>query len=188
MKLNKKFLFLCYTLTLCAIVWYPANTVRRIEFPAEKPVEMKFRVRLYDPYDPMRGRYVRLQAFPDRIETADKTNRFPWRSKEKIFAVLQRGKDGFAQVLRLEKNIKNLKQGEFAVRVSSCWYQRGYGREKGKNFYTFSLPFKQYFVNEFKAPLLEEELRKRSSKNKNMILTVRFFKDGVHAVSSLSYP
>ena len=52
MKLNKKFLLLCYTLTLCAIVWYPANTVRRIEFPAEKPVEMKFRVRLYDPYFP----------------------------------------------------------------------------------------------------------------------------------------
>ena len=61
-------------------------------------------------------------------------------------------------------------------------------REKGKKFYTFTLPFEQYFVNEFKAPLLEEELRKRSSKNKNMILTVRFFKDGVHAVSSLTYP
>ena len=72
---------------------------------------MKFRVRLYDPYDPMRGRYVRLQAFPDRVETSDKTSRLPWGSKEKVFAVLQRGKDGFAQVLRLEENIENLKQG-----------------------------------------------------------------------------
>ena len=188
MKIKKKILFLCYTLTLCAIVWHPANTIRKIEFPAEKPVEMKFRVRLYDPYDPMRGRYVRLQAFPNRVETSDKASRFPWRSKEKIFAVLQRGKDGFAQVLRLEDSIENLKKGEFAVRVSSCWFQHGYGREKGRNFYTFSLPFKQYFVNEFKAPLLEEELRKRSAKNKNMILTVRFFKDGVYAVSSLAYP
>ena len=188
MKINKKILLLCYTLTLCTIVWYPASTVKRIEFPAEKPVEMKFRVRLYDPYDPMRGRYVRLQVFPDRIETSDPTNRFPWRSKGKIFAILQRGKDGFAQVVRLEKNTENLKKGEFPVRVSSCWYHRGFGSEKGKKFYTFSLPFKKYFVNEFKAPILEEELRKRSAKNKNMILTVRFFKDGVHAVSSLTYP
>ena len=188
MKLNKKFLLLCYTLTLCAIVWYPANTVRKIEFPAEKPVEMKFRVRLYDPYDPMRGRYVRLQVFPDRIETADKTNRFPWRSKEKIFAVLQRGKDGFAQVLRLENEPLKLKSGEYAVKVSSVWFNRGFGKEKGRNFYHFSLSFKRYYVNEFKAPLLEEELRKRSSKNKNMILTVRFFKDGVYAVSNLEYP
>lgn len=187
MNSRKKLLLLCYTLTLCAIVWHPVNTVRKIEFPAEKPEEIKFRVRLYDPYDPMRGRYVRLQAFPDRVETRDKTNRFP-RYREKVFAILRRGQNGFAQVIRLEKNAKKLKAGEFAVKVSLYWHTSGHGKEKGKYFYHFSLPFKQYYVNESKAPLLEEELRKRSARNRNMVLTVQFFKDGFYAVSSLSSP
>lgn len=189
MKNNKKLLLAFYTLALAAILWHPFNTVRKIEFPAEKPVEMKFKVRLYDPYDPLRGRYVSLQVLPNKIETKDKSNRFPWQDRTgKKFAVLQRQSDGFARVLRLENEPLKLKSGEYAVKVSSVWFNRGFGKENGRNFYHFSLPFKRYYVNEFKAPQLELDLRKLSAKNKNMILTVRFFKDGVYAVSNLEYP
>ena len=189
MKNNKKLLLVLYMLSLIAILWHPFNTIRKIEFPAEEPVEMKFKVRLYDPYDPLRGRYVSLQVLPDKIETKDKSSKFSWEGREgKKFAVLQRGKDGFARVLRLEKEPVKLEPGEYAVKVSSVWFNRGYGKEKGRNFYHFSLPFKRYYVNEFKAPQLENDLRKLSEKNKNMILTVRFFKDGLCAVSNLEYP
>ena len=189
MKNNKKLLLVLYTLSLIAILWYPFDTVRKIEFPAEKTVEMKFKVRLYDPYDPLRGRYVRLQVLPDKIETKDKSSKFSWQDRDgRKFAILQRGTDGFARVLRLEKEPVKLEPGEYAVKISSVWFNHGHGKDKGKNFYHFSLPFKQYYVNEFKAPQLEEKLRKLSAKNKNMILTVRFFKDGLYAVSSLDYP
>lgn len=187
MKRNKKILLFLYTLALFLILAYPLHTIRRIEFPAEEPVELKFKVRLYDPYDPMRGRYVRLQPVLNRLETKDKKSKFSFRSSRssKYYLVLEKGADGFARPLRLEDKMPVLKKGEAAVRVKSIWHLNGYGKEKGKRFYNFKLPFDRFYVNEFKAPQLEEELRKKSGKGKHMVLTVRFFKDGLWAVSGL---
>ena len=181
MKINKKLLLGFYTLTLAAILYYPASVIAKIEFPSAEPVELKFKVRLYDPYDPMRGRYVSLKAFPDSWQAKDA--KLLHRTKSSIAAVFEKDADGFAKISRLDF-WHNVKPGEPAVRLSHVRFDNGIYRKQ----YRFELPFKRYYTNEFKAPELEENLQKLSNLNQFMILRVKFYPCGLHAVSGLDMP
>lgn len=179
--MNKKkiILILLYTLSFIAILWYPVSKILRFEFPAEPPTEIKFNVTLYDPYDPMRGRFVRLQVRPDIFITSDKTSRFSYR--DNAYIVLEKDKNSYAKLLRIEKEYPKLKKGEIAVKVNRIWYYGQY--KKTSAHYKFNWPFDRFYLNELKAPALEEELQKRSNK---FVLTVQFFSTGGFAVKNLS--
>ena len=183
-----KYPVIFYTIALLLILSYPLSTIWRIEFPLREVVEMKFKVRLYDPYDPLRGRYVRLQPVLNRLETTDKKSFIDHRNgrSRNCYLVLTRSADGFAVPRRLEEKVPVLKKGEAAVKVRYNYVQHGYGKEKGRRFHRFSLPFDRFYTNEFKAPQLEEELKKNASKGKEMVLTVRFLSCDFWAVSSLA--
>ena len=103
-----------YTLSLAAILFYPVSTVLKIEFPSEAPVEMKFPVRAFDPYDPLRGRYVRLDPLPNEVKVPAGAN---FRYREKAFLVLERDRDGFARAVRLTKDRSEIGDGEIFVKV-----------------------------------------------------------------------
>lgn len=183
---RKKIILLAgYILSLAAILWLPADMVRRIEWPVEPPAEIKFKVTVADPYDPMRGRYVLLHPLPDSMVAKERVSRFRWR--EKAYAVIRKGPGGFAEVIRLEKSTDAIAPGERYVRVSNVWLHAPY--RKGATYsYRFQLPFRRFYLNELKAPELEAELRNRSAARQYMILSVKFFKGGFYAVSGLSRP
>ena len=104
MKNRKLLLAAVYTLSFVAILWYPAEKIIRFEYPSAEPTLIKFHVGVYDPYDPMRGRYVRLDIEPSRITETGK--KIPIRSRlrgSKGYIVFEKGKDGFVRLLRLEK-------------------------------------------------------------------------------------
>lgn len=169
---------LIYTLALGLILIYPVCRIVKIEFPSDKPVEMKFKVVLRDPYDPMRGRYVVLNVEPDRIPASKVQGDIRWRDK-KTFLVLERDAEGFGRAVRLVKDRKNIKDGEIFVRIKNVY--KNYGTPKE---YSFTLPFDRFYLNEFKAPQLEKELQ-YVTKKFDMILTVKFFRNGLWAVSNL---
>ena len=182
MSTRKKIILLAaYILTLAAILWHPVTTVKEIEFPAEVPTELKFKVTVVDPYDPMRGRYVRLGIQPDKFRTSEKQDRF---RESRAWAVLEKGPDGFARVVRLEPDREKVKEGEIAVRVNGVYFSFHYKDKTGA--YYFRFPFKRFYLNELKAPELEAELRNRSRAKQYMILHVNFFRNGRFAVTGLS--
>ena len=182
MSTRKKIILLAaYILTLAAILWHPVTTVKEIEFPAETPTELKFKVTVFDPYDPMRGRYVRLSIQPDKFQTSEKQDRF---HENRAWAVLEKSPDGFARVVRLEPDRKGVKNGELAVRVNRVYFYRNYKDKKG--WYHFRFPFDRFYLNELKAPELEAELQNRSRAKQYMILHVNFFRNGRFAVTGLS--
>ena len=182
MSTRKKIILLAaYILTLAAILWHPVTTVKEIEFPAEAPTELKFKVRVFDPYDPMRGRYVRLSVQPNKFQTSEKQDRF---RENRAWAVLAKGPDGFARVVRLEPDLTKVKKGELAVRVNRLYFSSNYKDKKG--WYHFRFPFERFYLNELKAPELEAELQNRSRAKQYMILHVNFFRDGRFAVTKLS--
>ena len=162
MSRRKKIILLtAYLLTLTAVLWYPVWKIVSIEFPAEAPAELKFKVTVADPYDPMRGRYVRLGVRPDP--------------------------EGFAQAVRLEKECKAVKPGEIAVKVRNLWFSSGnWGKKKQPSCYRFTLPFDRFYLNELKAPELEAQLQNRSRAKQYMVLKVNFFKNGLYAVTGLT--
>lgn len=175
---HKKIIFAAvYTLALTLILIYPVNRIVKIEFPSEKPIGMKFKVVLRDPYDPMRGRYVVLNVEPDRITEKQVVGEILWR--DKAFLVLEKDAKGFGRAVRLVKDRKNIKKGEIFVKVS-----RVYNHYNDKKEYGFELPFNRFYLNEFKAPQLEKELQ-HVTKKFDMILTVKFLKNGLWAVSNL---
>ena len=181
MKINKKILLISYTLLLGAILYYPLRTIQRIEFPVQPPLEVKFQVTLYDPYDPMRGRFVRLQVLPDLYHSpvAVKTN-----YRTPLYAVLKRDADGMGQIIRLETDPGKIGKEEYFVRVTG-WEKYHSGKEK-KNTFTYFIrwPFEQFYLNELKAPELEQELRKKDTAKK-FRLQVQVFPGGFWAVSGL---
>ena len=185
MSRRKKIILLtAYLLTLTAVLWYPVWKIVSIEFPAEAPAELKFKVTVADPYDPMRGRYVRLGVRPDRIITRDEGKNITGRS---AWLVLRRDPEGFAQAVRLEKECKAVKPGEIAVKVRNLWFSSGnWGKKKQPSCYRFTLPFDRFYLNELKAPELEAELRNRSRAKQYMVLKVNFFKNGLYAVTGLT--
>ena len=173
-----------YTLALVLILWYPVGKILRFEFPAAAPVEIKFKATVYDPYDPMRGRYVRLTVLPYRIETADKKSRFTYSpGGSKGYAVIEKTPSGFAKVLRLEKDPSKIGKGEIAVKVKGIYYN--YGWKKTPAAYRFTWPFDRFYLNELKAPELEAELR---NNRHPVVLKVRIFPSGDYAVAGLEKP
>ena len=184
MSRKKVCLAVLYTLALLLILWYPVGKILRFEFPAVEPVELKFKATVYDPYDPMRGRYVRFQVLPDTLETTDKRSRFDYSRRErKGYAVVRKTPQGFAELLRLEKDFSNVKKGEIAVKVKNIWYNGIWQWEKNKKpSYKFEWPFDRFYLNELKAPALEAELQ---NSNKPMVLKVKIFPNGDYMISGL---
>ena len=178
MKIRKTWLLIFYTFALAAILWYPVNKIIKFEYPSVAPEEIKFKTAVNDPYDPMRGRYVRLRVRPDRVNTSDKKSRFKYRDKG--YAVIAKDKNGFARILRLEKTAAGIKKGELAVKVSQIWYFSSW--KKKTAYYTFQWPFDRFYLNELKAPELEAELQSRKTP---FALKVRIWPDGDCAVSGL---
>ena len=173
MKQKKRLLLLMYTLCLGAILYYPADVICSIEFPAEPPVEFRFKVTVYDPYDPFRGRYVQLVVKEDSVMMPDlpQSHYFTVRT---AWAVLGKDAEGFACITRFEFDRKKLGDDACAIRVK--WP----GGAQNKNAVEY--PFSRYYVNEQKAPELENELRDGSY----MVLTVQVFaKTRRYAVKSL---
>lgn len=178
MNKHKKIIFaLIYTFALGLILIYPVSRIVKIEFPSDKPVEMKFKVVLRDPYDPMRGRYVVLNVEPDRIPASKVQGDIRWR--DKAYLVLERDENGFCKPVRVTKDRNSIKDGEIFVRIRNVY--KNYGTPKE---YSFTLPFDRFYLNEFKAPQLEKELQ-HVTKKFDMILTVKFFRNGLWAVSNL---
>ena len=141
---------------------------------------MKFRVVLRDPYDPMRGRYVVLNVEPNRIAADKVQGNIIWR--DKAYMVMERDENGFAKPIRITKDRRSIKDGEIFVRVKNVW--QTYSQRNDNKEYNLQLPFDRFYLNEFKAPQLEKELR-YVTKKFDMILTVKFFRNGLWAVSNL---
>lgn len=181
--MNKKkiLLLVLYTLSLAAILYYPVSKIIKFEMSPDFE-EFKFKATVYDPYDPMRGRYVQLQVQPDELNIGNKDKDFSYN--EKGYAIIRKAPDGFARIVRLEKSRSQLKQGEFAVKVSKIdpvWNHKTNKAEK----YKFVWPFSRFYLNELKAPQLEKELQKP---NAAMTLRVKIFFDGSFAVAGLEKP
>ena len=175
MNKNKILLLVLYTLALAAILYYPVSKIVKFEVSPDYE-EFKFKVTVYDPYDPMRGRYVQLQVTPDIWESADRD-----LVRHTGYAVIRKDSKGFAEVLRLTADFPQLPQGEYVVKVNSI-YSHCKNEKSNIMEYHFTWPFNRFYLNELKAPELEKELRRR---NTPMILKVKIFNDGSFAVTGM---
>ena len=167
---------------LAAAAWFPIREILKFECPDTPPQEFRFRTGMIDPYDSFRGRYVTLNPMPNTVKTETGS---PDRSRQLRYAVLKRGKNGFAEVDRLTEDPPS---GEPYVRVHNVYrrYEWYGNRRTDTTQYHFSFPFQRFYLNENLAP--EAELLARDTIRKNpedCVLSVLVYADGRYAVRDL---
>ena len=184
MKRSELIRLVCYLAAVALILFHPVRTVLRFSFPASKGVEVRFRVTAYDPYDPMRGRYVRLNLRDvSRVRLTEKKNDLGFRSGQPVFAVLDITRPA---IIDLVAERKDVPPGKFFLPVQYQWFNRDWDQKQKKQLktgtHTVKLPFERFYLNEKKAPEVERLLQQRNSKAE---LSVIIFRDGVYRVQGL---
>ena len=186
MKRSDLIRLICYLAAFAFILFHPVRTVLRFSFPASKGVEVRFRVTAYDPYDPMRGRYVRLNLndFERNIRLPNKNRNLGFRNHQGIFAVLEQ--DATAKIVDLVAERKDVPPGKMFLPVQFLWSHQEYDIKTRKHLNKWThhirLPFERFYLNEKKAPEVERLLQQRNSKAE---LSVIIFPDGVYRVQDL---
>jgi len=165
--------------------------------------EVKFLTRLYDPYDPFRGRYVALRFEEENFES-DTDLDFPVAAL--IYAVLTVDDEGYARVVSLQQEVP---AGDAALylriegwHVNSVNQPSPVKQEDGSSpatspeperryNYWLKFPFDRYYMNEKAAPEAERRFmaaRRANSDegmNRDTYLCVRILNG--KAVSSALY-
>ena len=187
MKRSDLIRLVCCLAAVALILFHPVRTVLRFSFPASKGVEVRFRVTAYDPYDPMRGRYVRLNLRDaSRVRLPKKNRDLGFLYGQPVFAVLDI--TGSA-IIDLVAERKDVPPGAFFLPVQYQWFNRDWDQKRKRTqrmlktgIHTVKLPFERFYLNERKAPEVERLLQQRNSKAE---LSVIIFRDGVYRVQDL---
>lgn len=130
----------------------------------KKGREYTFEVSYYDPYDFMRGNYLRLSLNQREL---NKEGTVEYRDERGYFTIDERG--GRAQITSFQK--RKPKKGDYIKGKISYTY-------KDKHY--IDNPFKRYYVEESVAAQMEERLRKAEKAQ----LKVRVYK-GKYVIDSI---
>ena len=168
----------------------------RYESVVRHGAEVRFRCEAYDPYDPLRGRYLRTAVRESCTNLLARVNGEEWKStyKAKLFAKLEPGTNGLWKVVAVADaipasdaaaaNAKSLWIKAHSARVerSVTWADRGKDepwdafearRDKSPLVARLSFP-DQLFVNERIASAAENVLRDATSaKGKGAVAVYR---------------
>ncbi len=175
-----KLRLILFLLTFTAILYYPVSKIIAVEFPDKEPVVYEFDADMYDPYDPMHGRYVRL--FFGKIETvkAPENANGKFDGMTHCYAVLGKDKNGRAVITEL-CTPDEIPAGKDYLRVKFRWpwmNRKNLVQEK----YQIELPFNRFYLNEKLAPEAEKLLKTNYGA---AVLRVKVYEDGNFAVDDL---
>lgn len=136
--------FLVFAAVTFVAQWLvPLTMITGQEVVLKKGQEIKIRCQPIDPYDPFRGRYVRVRldlSLPEDLPLPE-----DWNRQQRLFAILGTDADGFAEVRAIV--LDEPEQG---------LYVRGQKQQWGN---TFDLGLDRYYMNERLAPEAERLLR-----------------------------
>ena len=191
MKRSDTIRLFCYVAALAFILSYPVRKIWQFNFPATKGHEYRIPVTAYDPYDPMRGRYVRLNLSGATVVRLPKKNAAICENGVSCFALLGKAPDGTIRIVDLVKKRSDLPAGADMLPVKYRWFMQDYeavGEKRrkvralktGKHY--IQLPFDRFYLNERKAPEVEKLLQKRGSKAELIVIV---YPDGIYRVKDL---
>ncbi len=165
--LSKKILFPLFAVMVIAQWYIPGHMIWEKEEILLSGKAYKFKIRPFDPYHPLKGKYIRLVYEEDSftVPTVE-----PWMTGKEIYVVLTTDEEGYAQIKDIQPTAPNTaKNNYFKARSNN------YTRE---NIIQLHYSFDEFYMNEFKAPKaenLQREIAQDSTKN---VYAVVHIKDG----------
>lgn len=177
----------CYILALGAALAYPVAKIISFEYPSVPPNVYTFETEIYDPYDPMRGRYVSLSFKQNRVCLPDKnTDLLKW--DRPCYAVLEANPDGTARIADLVTDVKQLPAGKDFLKVRYNYFAQDFDRktheQKKTGVHVIVLPFDRFYLNERLAPEAEKEVRENTRRGKAFV-RVKIYRNGNFALDDL---
>ncbi len=135
---------------LCLLQWgVPLALVQRAQLTLEQGAVYRFQTAPVDPEDPFRGRYVALDFEAAEIAVPAGWSQAPGR---RLWAPIIEGDDGYAR-LGIPQQQPPAKGDYLQVRVQ--WAD-------GAGSVRVALPFDRYYLEEHRAPQVEQQYRKRN--------------------------
>jgi len=179
----------CYILAVGAALAYPVAKILSFEYPSVPPKVYLFETEIHDPYDPMRGRYVRLNFKENRVRLPDKNIRLlEWRSGNRCYAVLDKNPDGTTRIADLVTDIKQIPAGKDFLRVNYVYFKQDFNRKTHKQektgVHVITLPFDRFYLNESLASDAEREVRENTRRGKALV-RVKIYQNGNFALDDL---
>ena len=170
-----KYLRFAFYIVTIGIMWYiPAKKIIAIEAPGTPPLTVDFKVQGHDPYDPGRGHYLAINFAPIKL----KKEKFKNIYSKQYYIVLKRGKDGFAEIEKVQDTCPT--KGKY---VKCHVYYSSYILKK--NGYEVSdFPWKRFYINEELARPAEQILQNAVNKS-DCRLRVKLYEGGGSAVEDL---
>ncbi len=189
MRKSDKIRLVCYILAVGAALAYPVTKILSFEYPSVPPKVYLFETEIYDPYDPMRGRYVRLNFKENRVRLPRKnTTLVEWRSGTSCYAVLEKNPDGTARIVDLVTDIRQVPAGKDFLRVDYSYFNRDYDEKthdsKETGVHVIRLPFDRFYLNERLAPDAEREVREGTRSGKALV-RVKVYHNGNFVLDDL---
>ena len=165
-------------LIVFAIIQFSAigSRILKYENILETGKVWKLEVKPVDPYDVLRGRFVRLRFKKDIL-----VQEFPkeeWRINKPGYVFLVKDKEGFAYP---KEWVKEQPENDLQNYIK-CSLTSWYNLEKFEWKVVF--PFDRFFMNEYKAPQAEKVMRSSFLENHKVYITLRV-KAGIGVIEDL---
>jgi len=146
--LDKKYWKIIFIIMAAAQLYFPLQLIWSSEQAIKEGTVYKFKTVPVDPFDPFRGKYIRLRFDVER----EKFNFGSSVSRNReIYALLDKDAEGYASVseVRLEKPDDDID------------YVKVTGRSVGNNQINIDLPFDRFYMEESLALPAEQYVRSR---------------------------
>ncbi len=149
----KSILILIFALQILSLFIPVANYFNIQETGKEYTLEVSG----YDPYDILRGRYLRIELMDNEIGFKDSLKPENWYSKGNVYIVLEKrssGPDGFSHATLNKPAI-----GVDYLKIDDWYY------DQENDVVRFYSTLNKYYVNEELAPVLEKKLMDSEAKS-----------------------
>ncbi len=129
-------------------LYFPFKLILNKESVYDSELELRLQTAPYDPYNPFKGRYVKLRFRERRV--IDRS--FVYESGDDIYLKFARNKDNYDTICKTSNVPFSQNEKYIKAQVRSYY----------KNNVSIEYPFEEYYMNEYKAPKAEINYRKTS--------------------------
>jgi hypothetical protein len=157
----------------CVAQWAaPLASIRAREEVLERGEVVRFAVTAPDPFDPLRGRYLRVNPKESEVVLAPEVAHLT--AGKKVWVQLEKGPDGLHHLGELTE--KRPVSGDYLPMIlRTAWNRGSDSGDKGLKF-RVAWPVDRFYVNETLAPKADAWLRENTRGKQTVVAELRLLK------------
>ena len=158
----------------CAAQWAaPLATIRAQEQVIARGEVVRIAVAAPDPYDPLRGRYLRVR--PQEVVVVLEPELAHLKSGNKVWVQLEKRSDGLHHIGKVTEEKPS--SGDYVLgTLRHGWWIRDSNSPERVQKPSIDWPFDRFYLNEKLAPQADVGLRENTRGNKTVVAELRLLK------------